>query len=125
MISGVVTPTAAEADSPESVYRTAVEAASVLSAAADPNRMAILTLLARGETCVCTIQEYVPVAPNLLSYHFKVLRDAGLIVGKRRGRWMDYQLVEGALERLRAAIPDEEPPPSPRPSRRRAASRSA
>ncbi|HET9656467.1 MAG TPA: metalloregulator ArsR/SmtB family transcription factor [Kineosporiaceae bacterium] len=87
------------------LYRSASEAASLLSAAADPNRMTVLRLLAAGTTCVCTIQEHVPVAPNLLSYHLKVLRDAGLIVGRRRGRWVDYQLVGGALDRLRDALP--------------------
>lgn len=88
------------------VYESAVEAASLLSAAADPNRMTILTILAaEGTACVCVIQEHVPVAANLLSYHLKVLRDAGLVVGRRRGRWVDYELAGDALCRLRATIP--------------------
>lgn len=104
-IWGVATSTQTEAGFKDPVYRSAVEAASLLSAAADPNRMTILKILAEGTACVCTIQQHVPVAPNLLSYHLKVLRDAGLIVGRRRARWMDYELVEGALDRLRDAIP--------------------
>jgi ArsR family transcriptional regulator len=87
------------------IYRSAVDAACLLSAAAEPNRMAILTTLAGGPACVCLIQEHVPVAPNLLSYHLRVLRDAGLVVSHRRGRWVDYELVEDALARLRGAIP--------------------
>ena len=59
-----------------------------------------------SEACVCSLQEFVPLAANLLSYHLKVLREAGLIVGTRRGRWIDYALTEGALDRLHAALPD-------------------
>ena len=90
------------------MYMSAVESAALLSTAADPNRMAILTLLAAGKTCVCALQEQIPVAPNLLSYHLKVLRDAGLVISRRRGRWMDYELAVGALGRLRRAIPPGE-----------------
>ena len=81
------------------------EAAALLAAIADANRLALLTILATGPTCVCDLQARVPIAANLLSYHLKVLREAGLIVGVRRGRWIDYSLGEGALERLHAAIP--------------------
>lgn len=45
------------------------------------------------------------MAPNLLSYHLKVLREAGLVEATRRGRWMDYRLADAALEALRLAIP--------------------
>jgi len=34
-----------------------------------------------------------------------VLREAGLVVGNRRGRWIDYQLTDDALDRLHAALP--------------------
>ena len=104
-ICTMVTSTQTEVGSGDPVYGSAVEAAALLSTAADPNRMAILTLLAEGKTCVCALQEQIPVAPSLLSYHLKVLRDAGLIVGRRRSRWMDYELAPGALGRLRGAIP--------------------
>lgn len=78
----------------------------VLSAAADPVRWTVLRHLARtGKTCVCDLQERVPVAPNLLSYHLKVLREAGLVTTSRRGRWVDYFLAEDAATRLAAALP--------------------
>jgi len=41
---------------------------------------------------VCDLREEVPVAANLLSYHLRVLRDAGLVIAARRGRWVDYRL---------------------------------
>lgn len=83
------------------------ESLTLLSAAADPVRWTVLRHLAQnGTSCVCDLQDRVPVASNLLSYHLKVLREAGLIEGTRRGRWIDYALTDGALERLHAALPD-------------------
>lgn len=86
-----------------------VAAAGLLAAVADANRLAVLRVLSAGTVCVCDLQEQVPIAANLLSYHLKVLREAGLIVGTRRGRWIDYRLAPGALERLHAAIPGPVP----------------
>ncbi len=83
----------------------ASSAAALLAVAADPTRLAILGVLADGERCVCDLQEQVPVAANLLSYHLKTLREAGLITAARRGRWIDYRLADGALTRLHAALP--------------------
>lgn len=79
---------------------------TLLSAVADPVRWTVLAILTeRGTTCVCSLQERVPVAPNLLSYHLKVLREAGLVTTARRGRWVDYTLADGAGDRLCAALP--------------------
>jgi ArsR family transcriptional regulator, arsenate/arsenite/antimonite-responsive transcriptional repressor len=82
-----------------------VAAADLLAAVADVNRLAVLRVLSAGPVCVCELQVQVPIAANLLSYHLKVLRQAGLIVGTRRGRWIDYRLASDALARLHAAIP--------------------
>jgi ArsR family transcriptional regulator, arsenate/arsenite/antimonite-responsive transcriptional repressor len=78
---------------------------SLLQAVADPIRWTVLQRLASSAACVCNLQEQVPIAANLLSYHLKVLRDAGLVTTSRRGRWIDYALADDALDRLRAALP--------------------
>lgn len=80
-------------------------AVALLQTAADPVRWAVLQQLAQGPSCVCDLQARVPVPANLLSYHLKVLRDAGLVTASRRGRWMDYALAGDALARLHAALP--------------------
>lgn len=49
------------------------------------------------------------MASNLLSYHLKVLREAGLVTASRRGRWVDYSLAADALDRLASAIPGSGP----------------
>ncbi len=75
-------------------------------AIADPTRLRILRVLEAGPHCVCQIQtELHSIAPNLLSHHLRVLREAGLVRAVRRGRWIDYSLDNPALEQLRAAIP--------------------
>jgi ArsR family transcriptional regulator len=87
---------------------TSAETASValLQAVADPIRWGILHTLAARPYCVCHLQEHVPIAANLLSYHLKVLREAGLVTSAKRGRWVDYALAEDAPARMRAALPD-------------------
>jgi ArsR family transcriptional regulator len=80
---------------------------ATLSAVADPVRWTVLQRLSEGRACVCDLQEITGVAPNLLSYHLKVLREAHLVTTSRRGRWVDYALAEDAATGLRAALPVE------------------
>ena len=82
-------------------------AVAVLQAISDPVRWRVLSRLSTSKQCVCDLQAHVDVAPNLLSYHLKVLREAGLIVGTRRGRWIDYTLADGAAALVRSALPGE------------------
>ena len=84
---------------------TREERIELLQAVADPVRWAGLEELADETKCVCDIRERVPVPANLLSYHLKVLRDAGLVTASRRGRWIDYALAVDAVARMRAALP--------------------
>jgi ArsR family transcriptional regulator, arsenate/arsenite/antimonite-responsive transcriptional repressor len=73
-------------------------AVPLMKALADPTRLRIVALLGAGPRCVCSLQEEVDVAANLLSHHLRVLREAGLIAGARRGRWIDYRLRAEALD---------------------------
>ena len=69
-------------------------------------RLAVVGVLAGGQRCVCDLQERIPVAPNLLSYHLRVLREAGLISSTRRGRWIDYRLDSNGFAALWATLAD-------------------
>lgn len=77
----------------------------LLAVVADPIRWRVLDRLTCGQACACDLQAVTGVAPNLLSYHLKVLREAGLVTASRRGRWIDYRLAEGALARMGQALP--------------------
>ena len=80
--------------------------AEVLKAVADPTRLEILEMLSPQIRCNCHFQEHLDLAPNLLSYHLKVLREAGLIIGTKRGRWVDYALTGDARNLIAAALPE-------------------
>ena len=83
----------------------AEDAAPLLAVAADPVRWRILAGLGSAPRCVCEIQADVEISPSLLSYHLKVLREAGLVTASRRGRWIDYAVAADAHDRLAAALP--------------------
>jgi ArsR family transcriptional regulator len=81
---------------------------ATLSAVADPVRWIVLRRLADGRACVCELQELTGVAPNLLSYHLRVLREANLVTTSRRGRWVDYELAEDTARRIHGALPTKD-----------------
>ena len=77
----------------------------LFSALSDPIRLRILDRLGSSKTCVCDLQQAIDIAPNLLSYHLRVLREAGLVVATRRGRWVDYELAPAAATLVATASP--------------------
>jgi ArsR family transcriptional regulator len=82
------------------------ESVGLLAAATEPTRWRILAILASaGTRCACEIEPVANVAPNVLSYHLKVLREAGLVTSARRGKWIDYTIAADAAARLTRALP--------------------
>jgi ArsR family transcriptional regulator len=83
--------------------RTAEELARDFAVLADPVRLRLLSLLASapaGEACVCELVEPLARSQPTVSHHLKVLADAGLIVGEKRGRWVWYRPVPARLGHL-------------------------
>jgi ArsR family transcriptional regulator, arsenate/arsenite/antimonite-responsive transcriptional repressor len=81
----------------------AAELARVFKALADPVRLRLLSLIgahAGGEACVCELVDAFQLSQPTISHHLKVLREAGLIASKRRGTWVYYRVLPGALEQL-------------------------
>ena len=80
------------------------ELARAFAALADPVRLRLLSLIAAaGEVCSCDLLEPLGKSQPTVSHHTKALADAGLIVGEKRGRWVWWRVVPGALDELRAA----------------------
>jgi ArsR family transcriptional regulator, arsenate/arsenite/antimonite-responsive transcriptional repressor len=78
--------------------RTANERATRLfHALSDETRLSILERLRFGERCVCDLTDALDAAQSRLSFHLKVLKDAGLVADRREGRWMYYTLTTEAL----------------------------
>jgi ArsR family transcriptional regulator len=83
----------------------AAELANGFSALGDPMRIQIVNILAgEGEVCVCDFVEPLGRAQPTVSHHLKVLSEAGLVHGERRGKWVYYSLDRARLAALRAAI---------------------
>ena len=85
----------------------AAELARGFAALADPSRLRLLAIMAAadaGEVCGCELVEPLGKSQPTVSHHLKVLADAGVVVGSRRGRWVWYRLVPDRLAELRRAL---------------------
>jgi ArsR family transcriptional regulator len=85
----------------------ATDMAKGFSALADPARLRILSILAAapdGEVCVCDFVGPVGKAQPTISHHLRILGEAGLVHGDRRGKWVWYSLDRERLSHLRAAL---------------------
>ncbi len=68
---------------------------TIAKALADESRLRALCALQGRELCVCQIIELLRLAPSTVSKHMSVLRQAGLVKGRKEGRWMHYRLPGG------------------------------
>ena len=80
------------------------EAIGALTFLGDTNRLRILSMLARAETCVCDLIDRLDLPQPLVSYHLRKPRDAGLVRSRRRAQWIHYSLGPEAWERLVAPL---------------------
>jgi ArsR family transcriptional regulator len=88
------------------------ELAPLFKALADPVRLRLLSLIAchdGGESCVCDLLEAFDVTAPSVSYHLKILREAGLISSERRGTWVYYRVNPRVMARMSAVLA---PPPA-------------
>ncbi len=60
----------------------------------------MITSAEAGEICVCDLTPAFDVSGPTISHHLKVLREAGLIEGDRRGTWVWYRPRRGAMSAL-------------------------
>lgn len=72
-------------------------AVTLFHALSDATRLAILEMLRGGEQCVCDLQDRLEAAQSRLSFHLRVLKDAGLVEDRREGRWSYYRIAPAAL----------------------------
>jgi ArsR family transcriptional regulator len=83
----------------------AVLLARGFAALEDPVRLRLLSLLAAAEEGeVCDLTAPVGKSQPRVSHHLKILADAGLVVGDKRGRWVWYRIVPERLAQLRATL---------------------
>ena len=79
----------------------AVRIAPMFKALGDPVRLRLAALIAsEAEVCVCDLKTHFTLSGPTISHHLKVLREAGLISGERRGTWVYYWINPDALQAL-------------------------
>ncbi|HLI16579.1 MAG TPA: metalloregulator ArsR/SmtB family transcription factor [Acidimicrobiales bacterium] len=79
--------------------------ARVLEALADPVRLRLLSIVAaHGEVCSCDLERPLGRAQPTISHHTKVLAEAGLLTGERRGRWTWWRIEPARLAEVRRAL---------------------
>ena len=76
------------------------QASMLLKALSDPHRQRILMCLGSGERCVCELTGALNLAQSKLSFHLRVLREAGLLTDRQSGRWVYYRLQPEAIQAL-------------------------
>jgi len=77
----------------------AQEMSRIFGALSDPVRLRMLSLIAaRDEICSCDLEGPLLKSQPTISHHTRILSEAGLIEGERRGRWIWWHAVPARLE---------------------------
>ena len=75
--------------------------AAVFKALGDDNRIQILRMLQSGEKCACNLLEELQITQPTLSHHMKILCDAGIVVSRRDGIWIHYDINCECISKIR------------------------
>jgi ArsR family transcriptional regulator, arsenate/arsenite/antimonite-responsive transcriptional repressor len=83
----------------------AADLAPVLAALGDPVRLRLLSIVsAQGEVCSCNLEVPLAKSQPTISHHTRVLAEAGLIVGEKRGKWTWWHVAPERLAMLRIVL---------------------
>ena len=75
------------------------DVARIFAALGDPVRLRLLSMIAStDETCSCNLEGPLGKSQPTVSHHTRILAEAGLIVGERRGRWTWWRVVPERLQ---------------------------
>jgi ArsR family transcriptional regulator, arsenate/arsenite/antimonite-responsive transcriptional repressor len=80
------------------------EFVKVMKAVSDPNRVKILKMLQHRSLCVCEMQAALRIAQPTVSNHLKVLEDAGLVIHRKEGLWVNYSVSDGSSSPYAASL---------------------
>jgi ArsR family transcriptional regulator len=81
--------------------------AELLKVLAEPKRLLIINLLMEGVQCNCELGDALQMAPNLISHHLSVLRQAGWVDVERDtadARWIYYSVNREKVAELRELL---------------------
>jgi len=91
------------------VHSRTERAIELFHALSDETRLEIIELLRKGERCVCELTDTLDAAQSRLSFHLRVLKDAGIVRDRKDGRWVHYELDLDAFEEVETLVADMKP----------------
>ena len=94
---------------PVATHHRTERAVELFHALSDETRLQIIELLSKGERCVCELTDSLDAAQSRLSFHLRVLRDAGIVRDRKEGRWVHYELNRNAFEEAGALVDQLKP----------------
>ncbi|PZR53003.1 transcriptional regulator [Xylanimonas oleitrophica] len=86
---------------------TATGVARTFKALADPNRVRLLSIVARaegGEACICDLTDPVGLSQPTVSHHMRLLAEAGLVTREQRGRWAYFAVAPQARQLVESSV---------------------
>lgn len=89
-----------------SIAATPDNIAAGFHALSDPLRIRVLELLRHKEQCVCDLCTVLGATQSKLSFHLKILKEAGLVNSRQQGRWIYYSLNSCQFALLGSYIAD-------------------
>lgn len=89
---------------------------NVFKALSDPNRIRIVKMLGKRDLCMCEVREVLRLSNSTVSKHLTILRDAGLLLDSKDGRWVNFRLngkaesrfIRSLLALIEASFGDDE-----------------
>lgn len=90
--------------------RARAVAALRFRALGDETRLRLLELLTNGERTVGDLMDATGLGQSLVSHHLRTLRQAGLVMTRREGRWVHYAIVDAAIASVSRVVTDMEAP---------------
>jgi ArsR family transcriptional regulator len=84
-------------------------AIELFHALSDETRLEIIEMLRKGERCVCELTDSLDAAQSRLSFHLRVLKDAGIVRDRKDGRWVHYELEPEAFEEIETLVSQMKP----------------
>jgi ArsR family transcriptional regulator len=72
---------------------------NIFKALSDETRLKILKIFEKGEICVCDLVSVLNVSQPRVSFHLNVLKEAGLVRGRKQGKWVHYSINDSDIFR--------------------------
>lgn len=89
---------------PVATHSTTERAIELFHALSDETRLEIIELLRKGERCVCELTDTLDAAQSRLSFHLRVLKDAGIVRDRKDGRWVHYELDPEVFDEMETLV---------------------